>query len=142
VLLVIYFGCTTNQRSIPFGCLLQLLVQGIRDPFCFCFSGVSSVFPRDAAEPGECGSGVFVTEEVRGAGDKASGDTARVCVETLLEAFLADFQAWDYFPKMYQHFWHISISIKGIVLHFTTYIFTISAPLFTHSNWETLNGFV
>jgi hypothetical protein len=31
----LYTGCTTNKRSIPFGCLLQLLVQGHRGPFVY-----------------------------------------------------------------------------------------------------------
>jgi hypothetical protein len=53
--------------------------------------------------------GVFVTEEFDGAEDRGSGDNTTVNVETLLEAFLEDFQTWDYFPKPYQDFWSISI---------------------------------
>jgi hypothetical protein len=37
------------------------------------FSGVSSVSTRDAKESGDCGSGVFVAEEVDGVGDTLGG---------------------------------------------------------------------
>ena len=40
LLLLLCLGCKTNQRNIPFGCLIQLLVQGHQGPFlCFldCF---------------------------------------------------------------------------------------------------------
>jgi hypothetical protein len=36
LLLFLYLGCVTNQRSIPFGFLLQLLVEGCQGPF-LCF---------------------------------------------------------------------------------------------------------
>jgi hypothetical protein len=39
------------------------------------FSGVSSVSTRGAEGPGDCGSGVFITEEAEVAGDKGSGNT-------------------------------------------------------------------
>jgi hypothetical protein len=38
------------------------------------FSGVSSVSTRIAEGPGDCGSGVFIAEEVDGIGDRVSGD--------------------------------------------------------------------
>jgi hypothetical protein len=38
---------------------------------------------------------VFIAEEVDGVGDKWSGDTKTVDVETLLQAILEDFQNWD-----------------------------------------------
>ena len=39
LLLLLYMGCTTNQRSIPFGYHLQLLVQGHQCPLlCFLYS--------------------------------------------------------------------------------------------------------
>jgi hypothetical protein len=49
-------------------------------------------------------------------------------VGTLLEIFLADIQTRDYFSKLvkYQDFWSIIIWTKGILLYFTTSIFTIS----------------
>ena len=31
-LLLLYFGCTTNQRNIPYGCLLHLLLQRHQGP--------------------------------------------------------------------------------------------------------------
>jgi hypothetical protein len=63
---------------------------------------------------------VFIAEEV-GVGDKGSGVTITVNVETIMEAFLEDFQTWDYFPQLlkYQDFLSISIQIKGILLYFT-----------------------
>jgi len=42
--------------------------RAIRVPFSI--SGVSSVSTRDAEEPGVCGSGVFIAEEVDGVEDK------------------------------------------------------------------------
>jgi hypothetical protein len=68
LLLLLYLDCTTNHRSVPFGYLLHLLVQGHQCPVLF--------------------AGVFIAEEVVGAGDKGSGDTTTVNVQTLLEAFL------------------------------------------------------
>jgi hypothetical protein len=59
---VLYLARITNQRSIPF-----LSASGS--------SGPSHVF-----------SGFFIAE-VDGVGDKESGDTAAVHVQTLLEAF-------------------------------------------------------
>jgi len=36
LVLLLHLGCTTNQRSIPFGYLLQLLAQGHKCPLvCF-----------------------------------------------------------------------------------------------------------
>jgi hypothetical protein len=61
--------CTTNQRSIPFGYLLHLLVHS--------HQGRHLLF-----------SGVFVAEEVDGVGDKGSGDITLVDMATLLEASL------------------------------------------------------
>jgi hypothetical protein len=102
LLLLLYLGCITNLRSIPFGYIVHLLVQECQGPFLF-FLG-SSVSTRDAGWPGDCGSGVFTAEEVDGVGDKGSGDTTILDVETLLE----DLQTWDYC-------WHIRIS--GVSAH-------------------------
>jgi hypothetical protein len=66
--LLIYLGCTTNQKGIPCGYLFHLLVQGHQGPLLFF-------------------SGIFVPEEVDGVGDQGSGDTTTVDVQTLLEAF-------------------------------------------------------
>jgi hypothetical protein len=52
LLLLLYFGCTTDRRSIPLGYFLHLLVK--------CHQESSSVFCV-----------VFVTEKVDGAGGKA-----------------------------------------------------------------------
>jgi hypothetical protein len=51
------------------------------------FSGVSSVSTRHADGPGNCGSGVFIAEEVERVGDKESGDATMIDVETLLPNF-------------------------------------------------------
>jgi hypothetical protein len=103
--------------SIPFGCLLQLLAQRCLGT---CYdSGVSSLCTSDGKEPGDCGSGVFIGEEIDGVGDKRSGATT-VNVETSLETFLGDFQTWDFFPCLlnYQYFQIIDIWIKGILLYY------------------------
>jgi hypothetical protein len=64
LLLLLWFGCTTNQGSIP---LLLQLVQG----------------------PLFVLSGVFVAEEVDGVGDRGSGDTTRSVVQTHIEDFMS-----------------------------------------------------
>ena len=64
MLLVLYLGRTTNQRSVPLGYLLHLLVQG---PLLFC--------------------GVFIAEEVDRLGDKGLRGTVVVDVQTFLEGF-------------------------------------------------------
>ena len=54
-------------------------------------------------------SGVFIAEEVDGVGDKESGDTTAVHVQTLLEAFLNMSQRSTCFMKLLsckkQNFW-------------------------------------
>jgi hypothetical protein len=67
LLLLLYLGCTTNQRSIPFGYHLHLLVQHHQS---------SSVF-----------SEVFLAEEVDGVGGKGSGDMTMTHAHTLLGTF-------------------------------------------------------
>ena len=46
----------------------------------------------DDKGPEESGSVAFITEEVDGVGDKGSGDTTMVKVQTLLEASLENFE--------------------------------------------------
>jgi hypothetical protein len=65
LLLLSHFGCTTDQRSIPFGYLLNLLAQGHQSPSAF--------------------SGVYT--EVNGAADKGSEDATMADVQTPLKAF-------------------------------------------------------
>ena len=84
-LLLLYFGCTTNQRSIPFGFLLHLLVQGHGPLLCFL-------------------------EAVPWVGGKGSGDATTADVHTLLEAFLTvpeicQFHWWNFFSGIKQNFW-------------------------------------
>jgi hypothetical protein len=107
--------CATNQ-SIAFGFLLQLLVWGCQDPLLF--SGVSSISTKDAKGPGHCGSGIFIAEGVDGVGNKESADTTMSHVDTLLDAFLKDFQTWDYIHELLKHqsFWSTSIQIEKVLL--------------------------
>ena len=60
LLLLKYFGCTTNKRGIPFGYFLHLLVQ--------CHQG-RLVF-----------SGVFIAKEVDAIQAKGSGDITTVFI--------------------------------------------------------------
>jgi hypothetical protein len=78
----------------------------------FIFSGVSLVAAMDAEGPG-----VFAAK-VNGIGNRWSGDTImRDADHTQFEAFLGNFETWDYFPHLlkYQDFWSTSIWIKGIL---------------------------
>jgi hypothetical protein len=68
LLLLLYLGCTTNQRSVPFVYLFSLLIQGHQGPRLF--------------------SGVFIAEGIEGVRYKASGDTTTVSVQAPMEAFL------------------------------------------------------
>ena len=66
MLLLLCLDCTTNERSIPAGYLLHLLVPDHQSPLLL--SGV-------------------IAEGVDGVGDKGSGDTTMINVQTLLEVF-------------------------------------------------------
>jgi len=79
---VLYLGCTSNQRSIPVGYLIQLLVLSCQGPFLF-FSGVSSISISNTKVPEDCGSQVIIVEEPDGVGDKGSGDNIVVNLEPL-----------------------------------------------------------
>jgi len=63
------------------------------------FSVVSAFSTRDAEGPGDCGSGVFIAEEVDGIGEQGSGDITMVDVETPLEAFLEDLTDFELFSS-------------------------------------------
>jgi len=69
LLLLLYLDCTSGWRSVPLD--LSHLSAGSGLP------GSCSVF-----------SGVFITEEVDGVGNKGSGDNTVVDLQTGLEAFL------------------------------------------------------
>ena len=69
MLLLLYLDVTTGWRSVPLDS--SPLSAGSE------LSGSCSVF-----------SGVFLAEEVDGVGDKGSGDTTMVDLQTPLEAFL------------------------------------------------------
>jgi hypothetical protein len=71
LLLLLDFGCVTDQRSTAFGYLIHLLVQRHLCPLPFF--GVSSISTSDAEGPGDCGSGVFIAEEVDGVVVEGSG---------------------------------------------------------------------
>jgi hypothetical protein len=64
------------------------------------FFEISLVCTRDIEESGDHGSGVFTAEETDRVGEKESGDTTAVDVQTLLEVSLEHFQTWDYFPQL------------------------------------------
>jgi len=48
---------------------------------------ISSISTRQAEGSEECGSGVFIAEEVDGVGDMGLGDSTMVDAETHLEVF-------------------------------------------------------
>jgi hypothetical protein len=68
LLLLLYFGCKTDQRSIPFGYLHIGWFAALQS---------SSMFRQ-----------VFIAKEVDGVGDKGLEDITTVDVHTLLEAFV------------------------------------------------------
>jgi hypothetical protein len=59
-----------------------MLAQGYQGPILYFLEIFS--FHRDAEISGDCGSGVFIAEEVNGVGVKRSQGTTIVNVETLL----------------------------------------------------------
>jgi hypothetical protein len=61
-------GFTTYQRTFHQDSSFICWFRVIRVPFSI--SGVSSLSTRDAEKPGDCGSGVFMAEEVDGVKDK------------------------------------------------------------------------
>jgi len=83
--------------------------------------------------PEHSGSVAFITEEVYGVGDKGSGNTTMVKVQTLLEASLENFESWNYFPQLpkYQDCHSISTQIIGMVLYYYNillYIIVLNSP--------------
>ena len=77
--LFLQLGCTTNHRSIPLAYLLHMLSQGYQGPILYFVKLFSD--HSDAERSGDCGSGVFIADEVR---DKGSRSTTMVNVKTLL----------------------------------------------------------
>jgi len=69
-------GYTTNQ-NILLGYLHQLLVQRCQSPFLYFLNSLQFL-PR-MLRPGECGSEVFIAEEVDGGGDKGLISTTISC---------------------------------------------------------------
>jgi hypothetical protein len=88
--------CTTKQRSIQIWIFPSPDGSGASGSLSV-FYGVYSVCTRDAEGPGDCESGVFITEDV---GDKEPGDITKLSVETLLMAFFVSLQTWDCFPQL------------------------------------------
>jgi len=99
LLLLLYLGC-----SIPFGYLLNLLVQGHQDPLVF--------------------SVVFMADDVNGVGDGGSGDTT-VDVQTLLEdssnISLRSVCLNDAYSGKSKDFLIIRLHIKGILLYMVSH---------------------
>jgi hypothetical protein len=81
-------------------------------------SVVSLVSTRDVEGPGDSQSEVCVAEKVDGVGNKGSGNTLIVDIETILDAFFGGIWTWDYFPQLlkYRAFQSISRQIKGTLL--------------------------
>jgi hypothetical protein len=71
LVLLLHLGCTSNQRSIPFGYLLHLLVQGHKCPLV-CFVEFLRFLP---GMPKNQETGTGTVEEGDGVGDKGSADT-------------------------------------------------------------------
>ena len=96
LLLLLYLGFTTNQRSVSFVYLFPVLIEGPEGPLLF--------------------SGVLIAEEVEGVGYKASEDTTTVSVQTPMEAYLkmfltsACFTDEAYFDSKKQNFQSREIS--------------------------------
>jgi hypothetical protein len=63
-------GCTTKQRSIPFGYSFTCPLRVVRVPFCVLWSLFS--FYRYAEGPRDCETGVFIAKDVDGIGEKGS----------------------------------------------------------------------
>jgi hypothetical protein len=86
--------------------------------FLSVVSEVPVVSTRDAEGPEDCGSDVFIAEGVDGIGDKGSGDTTTVNVETLFDAFWRTSTLEIIFLNCQSiSLWSISIQIKWILLH-------------------------
>jgi len=83
---------STNNHCIPLGYVLQLLVHGHNGTLLF--SGSLQFLPGIMKDYQETGDQVFTAEEVNEVGAKGSENATMVNVETLLEAFLEDFQTW------------------------------------------------
>jgi hypothetical protein len=76
LLLLLYLGCTTYQRYVPFGYLVQLLLEGWQSPvICFLISSVTS---KEAEGPGDCQWEVPIAAEVNGVGESGESITANV----------------------------------------------------------------
>jgi len=69
LLLLPHLSCTTNQRGIPFGYLLHLLVQG-HQHLVLCSLEYLQFLPGDHNSDN---LGVFIAEEDHAAQDKGSG---------------------------------------------------------------------
>jgi hypothetical protein len=67
--------------------------------FSSVVSEVSLVSTRDAEGPGDSQSEVCVAEKVDGVGNKGSGDTIMVDVETLPDAFFGGIWTWGLFSS-------------------------------------------
>jgi ribosomal protein S27AE len=57
-------GMQNSSEENQFGCPSVAGSRALR--FCPVYNGVSSVYTRDAKCPGDCGSGVFIAQEIDG----------------------------------------------------------------------------
>jgi hypothetical protein len=120
-------GCTTRQRNIfQLGIFYSCWFKGTMVPF-YPPPPKSLQYLAGVLKDQETGPDIVIVEEVD-VGEKRSGNTTTVTVETLLEAFLKGFQNWDSFPQLlkYQDFRSISIRIREIILYVTNCSILIS----------------
>jgi hypothetical protein len=71
LLLQLYLGCMSNQRSILF-CISPLAACSGALNCPSLFSEVSSISSRDAEGPADCGSGICTAEEFGGIGNEGN----------------------------------------------------------------------
>jgi len=73
---LLYLGYTTNH-NIPLGYFLQLPVERFQGPLLHFLNSLQ--FLPGMLRPGDCGSEVFIAEEVDGGGDKGLISTTISC---------------------------------------------------------------
>ena len=134
--MLLYLGYTINQ-NIPLGYLLQLLVQRCQRPLLYFLNFLP--FLPGMLRPGDCGSEVFIPEEVDGGGDKGLISTSISLVVIVMAQWAQqltrqnhglsvftgyyrcwNFQTWEFFPQLpkYQAL-SISFHIKWIIFYLT-----------------------
>ena len=131
LLMLLCLGCTTNQRSIQFGFLLHLLVQGHQES-CILFLKSLHFLPRvlKAQKSVQQDSHSWRSWWIKRQSVRRYHNFQ---CRDILVGLLEDFHTWDYFPQLlkYQDFWNISTQIQGILL----YMKLCSRVIMTYSMW-------